>query len=520
MSTTSHQFVVVGAGSGGAAVARRLVDEGHSVLVLEAGPADDHADIHDPTGVFRMYHTSLDWDYFTTPQENLAGRRLHWPRGKVLGGSSSTNGMAFVRGNRLDYDGWAQAGAEGWGYDEILPLFKKLEDSDLGESHYHGVGGPVHVKHRYHAHPVHDSLADAAVETGFPFNPDVNAATQDGVSHLPLSIRGLNRESTATAYLNPVKDNPLLEIVTDARVHRVLFAGDRCTGVEYVDAAGETHTALADEVILSAGTMGTTQLLILSGIGHSEELTALGIPVVVHAPEVGKNLHDHVMLPTIFETRQELPPAVPGTSFIHTALFAHSRAGLPSPDLQSVMFHMPVYVDGFTGPENAVTFTGGINRPTSRGALRVVSTDITVAPELDPRYLSTTSDQRTAVENIRINREVMNAPALREWIKREVHPGPDLTSYEDLLDYVARSAITYHHQVGTCRMGSDDHSVVDPQLRVRGVTGLRIADASIIPSVTTGNTNAPAIMIGEKCAELILTALKTAPPQPVHLVNG
>ena len=211
------------------------------------------------------------------------------------------------------------------------------------------------------------------------------------------------------------------------------------------------------------------------------------------------------MLPTVFETTRVVPPPVPGTSFIHTALFAHSRAGLPSPDLQSVMFHMPVYVDDFTGPENAVTFTGGINRPTSRGALRVVSTDPTVPPELDPRYLSTAADQRTAVENLLLNRDVMNASALREWIKREVHPGPEVTSYDALLEYAARSAITYHHQVGTCRMGADDLSVVDPQLRVRGVSGLRVADASIIPSVTTGNTNAPAIMIGERAAELVLT---------------
>jgi choline dehydrogenase len=503
----TYDFIVIGSGSAGAPVVRRLVDAGASVLLLEAGGPDTNPSIHDPAGLFDLWHVQEDWDFHTEPQAGLAGRRLYWPRGKVLGGSSSLNGMAFIRGNPLDFDLWAYQGNPGWSYKDVLPLFRRMEDADIGASRFHGAGGPLRVTHEYEPHPANAAFVEAGTQLGFPHNPDFNGETQDGVGHFPLTVRDGRRESTAAAYLRPAPHAERLTVRTGAHAHRLLFEGTRCVGVAYRDADG-TREARADaEVIVCAGAIGSPQLLMLSGIGDAGQLRAHGIGVRVHAPGVGADLHDHVLVPVIYGSSRPVPGPMPGVTPLHSTLFAHSAPGLPVPDLQPVMFHLPLYdPEWMSGPGDAVTLAAGIVRPTSRGGLRLASADPEAAPLMDPRYLSTPGDMAAMRAAVDVCRRLAATPALKEWAAAELYPGPGVRTEAELTEYIRRAAITYHHQAGTCRMGVDDGAVVDPALRVHGVDGLRVADASVMPTVTTGNTNAPAIMIGEKCADLVLAA--------------
>jgi choline dehydrogenase-like flavoprotein len=507
--TLAADVVVVGSGSAGGVVARRLVDAGASVLLLEAGLPDDNPAIHDPTRMFELWDSEQDWGYRTTPQAGCAGRELHWPRGKVLGGSSALNGLIYVRGHRSDYDGWAAAGNEGWGYDDVLPLFKRSEDFDRGADEYHGSGGPLSVVSRYEPHPLIAAAVAAAQEAGVPFNDDCNGAEVDGVGFCQLTIKDGRRHSVAEAFIRPVLQAADLTVLTSARALRLLFDGRRCVGVEF-DHDGVVRQARADqEVVVCAGTIESPRLLLLSGIGPAAELSRLGIEPRVDLPGVGANLHDHVLAPVIFAARESVPPPAPGLQPLHGQLFARSRSGLERPDLQPLFFHLPLYADDQDGPPDGFTLMAGLIRPVSRGSLRLASSDPGADLLLDPGYLRSDEDVAALAVAVELCREIGRQPALSAWMSEELYPGRLVSDGTELRDYIRRNAITYHHQVGTCRMGRDEMAVVDPDLRVRGLEGLRVADASVVPEVTSGNTHAPTVMIGERASELVLRELGT-----------
>ncbi len=499
--------VVVGSGSAGGVVARRLVDSGASVLLLEAGLPDDNPAIHDPASLFELWDSEQDWGYRTVPQAGCEGRELHWPRGKVLGGSSALNAMIYVRGHPADYDGWAAFGNEGWAYDDVLPLFKRSEDFDRGPDEYHGSGGPLSVISRYEPHPLIGSAVEAAQEAGIPFNDDYNGAELDGVGFCQLAIKDGRRHSVAEAFLHPIANAPNLTVLTSARALRLVFDGIRCVGVEYTR-NGIVATARAEhEVIVCAGTIESPRLLMLSGIGPATELGRLGIEPLVDLPGVGENLHDHVLAPVIFAARTSVPPAVPGLQQLHGQLFWRTAQRLDRPDIQPLFFHLPLYGEDQDGPPDGFTLMGGAIRPVSRGSLRLSSADPDGALLLDPAYLQCHEDMEVLAAAVELCREIGRQPALAPWMREELYPGPGVGDGTELQRYLRGSAVTYHHQVGTCKMGIDDLSVVGPDLRVRGVEGLRVADASVMPEVTSGNTHAPSVMIGERAADLVTAAL-------------
>ena len=507
------EVVVIGSGSAGAVVARRLVDAGVSVVVVEAGGPDVNPAIHEPARLFELWDSEQDWGYRTVPQSACAGRELHWPRGKVLGGSSALNGMIYARGHRSDYDTWAYLGNDGWSYEDVLPVFKRSEDFDLGESEYHGSGGPLHVLSRYEPHPVNASAVAAAQEAGIPLNDDANGEVLDGVSFCQLTIKDGVRQTGATAFLAPVAGTAGLSVLTRAHARRLLFDGSRCVGVE-IERAGAVEQIRAErEVVVCAGTVESPKLLLLSGIGPADELGRLGIDVVVDLPGVGRNLHDHVLSPVIYGASRPVPPALPGLQQLHSHLFWRSRSGLPGPDVQPLFFHLPLYLEGMEGPADGYTLMAGIIRPASRGALRLASGEPHAAPLIDPACLSCEVDVDALVAAVALCREIGEQAALDEWRGSELYPGPGVRTRDELRTYVRRTAITYHHQVGTCAMGVGQDAVVDPQLRVRGVEGLRVADASVMPFVSSGNTHAPTAMIGERAAELVVGAQAAPTPR-------
>jgi choline dehydrogenase len=497
--------IVVGAGSAGAAAARRLVDAGVKVLLLEAGGPDTNPAIHDPTRAHELWLAEEDWAYETTPQANAADRRLHWPRGKVLGGSSSLNGMIYVRGTPADWDHWAYLGNGGWSWNDVLRHYRRIEDFDRGASELHGEGGPVHVISDYEAAPVHQAIVAAAQEAGIPFNDDHNGTEIEGVSYMQLTIRDGVRQSTATAYLTPAAGDESLRVVTGAHARRLLLDGDRCAGVEWVR-DGKVESALASaEVILSCGTIESPPLLMRSGIGPAEHLRKLGIEVAVDLPGVGGNLHDHLLSPVIFSAEREIGPPTAGLFAAQTHLWWRSRPDLAGPDIQPIHFMVPLYEDWMEGPENAFSLMAGMIRPASRGTIRLTGAELGDELALDPQILSCAADLESLEAAVGLCRRIGAAPALREeWGARELYPGPEVDSSEEVRDWIRRTAITYHHQVGTCKMGVDAEAVVDPRLRVYGIEGLRVADASIMPAVISGNTNAPSILIGERVADFVL----------------
>jgi choline dehydrogenase len=486
--------IVVGSGSAGAATARRLVDRGARVLLLEAGGADVNPAIHDPGRLHELWLGEEDWAYETVPQRHASDRRLGWPRGRVLGGSSSLNAMIWVRGAREDYDNWAYGGADGWTWDDVRPVFERIErrDPTSGE-------GIVTITSGYEPDAIHRAIVDAAQEVGVPFNSDYNGDTQDGVSYMQFNIKDGVRHSTAVAYLRDVADHSSLRTLLRAQARRLLFAGTRCTGVEW-SRDGRLERASAAEVVVAGGTIGSPQLLLLSGVGPADHLATHGIEVVADLPGVGENLHDHLLSPVIFSAEREVGPPSPGLPACQTHLFWRSRRGLPVPDVQPIHFMVPMYEPWMSGPENGFTLMGAVIRPQSRGSLRLSGP----APEdpvlIDPNILACESDADSLVAGVELVRRMGASDALQAWGAVERYPGPEV---DDLRRYVRDTAITYHHQAGTCRMGRDARAVVDPRLCVHGVEGLRVADASIMPSVTTGNTNAPSIMIGERAADFV-----------------
>jgi len=498
----TFDVVVVGAGSGGAVVARRLVDAGASVCVIEAGGLDLNPAIHDPGRLWELWGSPDDWAYRTVPQPGCNGRELDIPRGRVLGGSSCLNGMIYIRGHAGDYDAWAAAGCAGWGYEDVLPLFKRSEDFSRGASEYHGAGGPLRVTADYEPHPLLAAAVGAAQEIGIPFTDDHNGAVQDGVGYCHLLVRDGVRQSQAVAFLKPVLDAPNLTVLTGTRARRLVLEGGRCVGVD----VGGSEIRAAHEVVLAAGTIESPKLLLLSGIGPAGELSRAGVEVAVDLPGVGRNLHDHVLSPVVCSSSRPVPPVVPGTTPLHAHLFARSRGDLPAPDTQPLVFHVPAYLPGMEGPPDGFTLMAGMIRPQSRGSLTLASDDPGDPPAIDPAYLAEEADVDALQWSLEQVREIGRAGALADWLGEELYPGPGVTSRADVRRYVRDTAITYHHQVGTCRMGVDELAVVDPQLAVRGVDGLRVADASVMPTVPGGNTHAPTTMIGERAADLVLAA--------------
>ena len=508
-----ERVIVVGAGSAGSVVARRLVDAGVEVTVLEAGGEDTNPAIHDLSRMGELWHSADDWDYFTVPQPGANGHRLHLPRGKVLGGSHALNAMIWVRCSPRDFDHWASLGNDGWAWEDVLPVYRAIENASGGESELRGAGGLLDVTDDYALSPIQASIVEAAVQEGLPRNPDYNGASLEGVSQQQITVRDGTRLNTYLAYLKPVRDRLTVEV--GCHVQELLFAegpGERprVVGVRFTQ-GGETRELRADEVILAAGAIDSPRVLLRSGIGPADELREVGIEPVLDLPGVGRNLHDHLLSPVIFATERPVGPPQPGVSVTQTHLFWRSREGLDRPDTQPINFSVPMYGD-FLEPRTGDGFSlmAGLVTPRSRGAIRLSGPRPEDPLLIDLDALGHEDDVASLVASVRQCRRIGRRPALAAspadggWGATEVYPGPEVGDGDDLVDYVRETLATYHHQVGTCKMGVDEAAVVSPRLAVRGVDGVRVIDASIMPRITTGNTNAPAVLIGELGSRFVL----------------
>lgn len=499
---THYDVVIVGAGTSGSIIARRLADAGKKTLIVEAGGDNRRADVQDVGRLNQLWHGDADWDYFTVPQPHAADRRIHLPRGKVLGGSHSLNAAIWVRCAPADFDGWAAAGAERWAWSDVEPVYRRIERWAGTPSPLRGTDGLLPVEENQPMHPVQESIIAAAVEEGLPLNSDYNGESIEGVSRQQVTIEDGDRVSTWDAYAQPAVSAGRLDVRTGAAVLRVVFDGTRATGIEVYGPDG-SETITADEIVLSAGALGSAELLLRSGIGPAGDLEALGIPVVADLP-VGENLHDHFLVPVIFGTEREVEPPQPHRSVTQSHWFWKSDPSLEVPDTQPITFSVPMLEPDMEPIPWGFSLMAGIISTKSRGTVKLASTDPADGLLIDPQVFADERDLQSMLASVEQCRRVGSRPALaEEWGAREVYPGPGVTG-EALTNYVRERVITYHHQVGTCRMGTDARAVVDPTLRVRGITGLTVADASVMPTITTGNTNAPSAVIGEKAAEFLL----------------
>lgn len=529
LSSGKYDYIVVGAGSAGCVLANRLSADGTTrVALLEAGGRDTNPWIHVPVGYFKTIHNpSTDWCYVTEPDPGLGGRQLKWPRGKVLGGSSSINGLLYVRGQREDYDRWAELGCKGWSYSDVLPYFRRAENQTRGEDEFHGVGGPLHVSNMSFARPICDDFIAGVEATGTPRNDDINGETQEGVGYYQLTAHKGRRCSSAVAYLKPARARHNLDIITKAMVHRIACADGRAVAVEFERNGQRQRIEASAEILLCAGAIGSPQLLELSGIGNGQHLQSLGIDCIADRPSVGENLQDHLQLRAVFKTRKPvtlndelsnpLQKFKAGLQYVLTRtgplsmaasqVYAFSRTRLSNqrPDIQ---YHFqPLSADSpgeGLHPFSAITASVCQLRPESRGHIHIQSPDADVHPRIVPNYLSTELDCQTAVESLRHVRAVMASAPMQDHIKETLLPDPAAQDDEALLAEARRIANTIYHPAGTCRMGADADSVLDPRLRVRGIDRLRVIDASAMPEIVSGNTNAPVIMMAERAADLII----------------
>lgn len=533
MNAGTYDYVIVGAGSAGCVLANRLTANGrHSVLLLEAGPADRNPWIHIPIGYAKtMFHPVYNWMFYTEPETHMHGRKVYWPRGRGLGGSSSINGLIYVRGQREDYDHWAALGNAGWGFDDVLPCFIRSEGNSRGADPWHGAQGPLACSDIGETHPLMEAIIAAGGELGVPRNDDFNGARQEGVGYYQLFTRNGWRCSTAVGYLKPARSRANLRVETGAHATDVLFEGARATGIRYRQHGVMHEVHAAREVILAAGALQTPQLLQLSGVGPAAVLGAHGLAVRHHLPGVGENLQDHLQARVMFKVTQPITTndalRSPWKRFMMGWQWLTRRTGplavginqgglfarvLPESATPDIQFHFAAVsaemAGGKTHPWSGCTFSVCQLRPTSRGTVRLQSPDPLAAPAMRANYLSTELDCKTAIEGVRFARKLARTPALAHLIGEEYRPGNAAQSDDEVLDFVRQYGATIFHPVGTCKMGADPLAVVDDRLRVRGIGALRVVDASIMPTLVSGNTNAPVVMIAEKGADLILADVR------------
>lgn len=536
MSTPAGwDYIIVGAGSAGCVIAARLTEDPACRVLLIEGGGSDRSDLCRVPGMVSIIHTvpqvkkKYDWGYKTAPKPLTLDRKIPYIRGKVLGGSSAINGMVFVRGHRTNYEGWEAQGCPGWGWQDVLPYFKRLEDYEGGPSDLRGAGGPIKVSKPTDISPVSEAWQHAVASTcGVPILDDYNGEHQEGTGLWQLSARDGIRYSSSEAYLHPNTDRPNLEVLTGALVHRVLLSDGRASGIEYSTGDQQHQVEAASGVVLCAGSVGTPAILMRSGVGPAAHLGELDIPVVADLP-VGQNLHDHIFFPLTFLTPRGGHKGTAlhffsgmvkeklfggtwfGRSVFESVAFVKLNSSSPVPDLQlhslPWAYPSPNQDDSESRPNvdkrAAFTILPTLIYPESRGEIRLRSTDPDEAPHIDPNYLSTDQDVETLVQGVKLAREIMMDPAIADEVNQELHPGKDAATEAELRREIPNRISTVYHPVGTCRMGTDERAVVGPDLRVRGLDGLWVADASIFPTITGGNTNAPCLMIGEKAADLI-----------------
>jgi choline dehydrogenase len=517
-----YDYVIVGAGSAGCVLAHRLTEDPTvSVLLLESGGADTRKEFHIPAAFSKLFQSAYDWNYATEEQEHLKQRKVYMPRGKVLGGSSSINAMIYMRGNRYDYDHWCALGNQGWSYDEVLPYFKKAEHQERGASAYHGVSGPLNVTDPRCVNPLTRAFVAAGVELGWTHNTDFNGAEQEGIGVYQVTQKRGQRHSTAEAYLKPVRRRRNLTVLPRAHATRLLLEQQRCVGVAYLRDGQPEQAHARKEVLLCGGVINSPQLLMLSGIGPAAHLQLLGLPVIQDLPGVGQNLQDHLAAGMIYACTQPISLASAETlanllsylllkrgplttNITEAGAFLKTRPELPAPDIQVIFVPVDAIDHGLVRLEGH-SFTIGLTqlRPQSRGFIALRSPDPLEPPTIQPHYLSSGSDLQVLVEGVSLCRKVAHTAAFEPFRGRELYPGPEVQGDAAITDYIGEVAVTADHPVGTCKMGSDPLAVVDAELRVHGLEGLRVVDASIMPTIVSGNTNAPTIMIAEKAADMI-----------------
>jgi choline dehydrogenase len=539
LSGDTYDYIVTGAGSAGCAVASRLSESGrYRVLLLEAGPRDRNPWIHIPLGYAKTYVDPIvNWRFETEPQPQLNNRRLYLPRGKTLGGSSSINGMVYIRGNHADYDEWRQRGCEGWDWDSVLPFFKKAENQTRGADEFHGVGGPLNVSDQPAQFELADAVLEACVQAGIPRNRDFNGAQQEGCGYYQTTTLKRRRWSAAQAYLRPARNRPNLVIRTGAHATRVLIENNRAVGVEFHTASGRETARAHGEIIVSGGAYGSPQLLLLSGLGPAQHLLDMGVAVIRDMPAVGSNLHDHfnsyvawrcnkaITLNDLERSKlRKVSAAMRYALFrsgpmasngIHAGVFTRSDPRLERPDIQLNMFEWSTLQRSRDGivphPFPGFTISPVHLRPDGRGTVRLASADPLAPPAVLFDYLRSDYDMQSVIFGIRLARKIAEQPALRPYVAEELQPGLSVTGDDALAAYVRESGVSNQHPTSSCAMGHGPNTVVDPRLRVHGIDGLRVADASIMPVAVGGNTNAPTIMIGEKAAAMILEDAIAAP---------